>query len=71
MQLQANVLQIGNYVTLWTCIRKLHGSNLADDTDYSKCSTVFPSPSRQLLGLLRLLGYDHFLPNPFQFIIHQ
>jgi hypothetical protein len=32
---------------------------------------ILISPYRQLLGSAPRLGYDRFLPNPFQFIIHQ
>jgi hypothetical protein len=31
---------------------------------------VFLSPSRWMLGIIPRLGYDNFLPNPFQFISH-
>ena len=55
-------------MTLWTCIRKVHGSNLADNTGYIKCSTVFLSPSRHLPGLLRLI---RLRPLPFKpFPVH-
>jgi hypothetical protein len=44
------------------------GSNLGRGTGCRDCG--FPESMQANAGIFYLLGHGHFLPNPFQFIIH-
>jgi hypothetical protein len=45
-------------------------SRPGDRLSWLRYFVVFLSSSKQMQGSTSKLGYDHFLPHPFQFIIH-
>jgi hypothetical protein len=51
---------------LYTCIRKLLGSNLARVTDHPEVFSGFLQAIRVNVGTVDRFGHDRFLPNPFQ-----
>jgi hypothetical protein len=54
---------------LLTCTRRVLGSNFGQDTGSAENFGGFPYSLQANSGLVHCLGY-HFLPDPFQFVIH-
>jgi hypothetical protein len=46
-------------------------SNLSPTVDYDELLCGFIQSFQTNVGLITLLGYHHFVPNPFKFIIYQ
>jgi hypothetical protein len=59
------------WLTLLLRIREVQGSNLVPETVYhDRVSWLSSVPPGKFQEFSLKLGYDRFLPNPFQFIIH-
>jgi hypothetical protein len=53
----------------WTYVLEVLVSNLYQDTCYRESRLLGFSQSLHVnIGMVHRLGYDRFLPNPFQFI---
>jgi hypothetical protein len=61
--------QAGLELTIYTRIREALYSNLGGNIAYPHWG--FPQFHQTNSGILRLLGHDYVLQNPFQFIIHR
>jgi hypothetical protein len=61
-----------NWLTLLLPIQKLQGSNLGPETSYPDWGFSWYSsvPSGEFRDSTLKLGHDHFLQNPFHFVIH-
>jgi hypothetical protein len=63
--------QVGVAVMLLAPVREMLASNLDRGTGYhGLCFSWFSSSPLANAAILPRLGYYHFLPNPFQLIIH-
>jgi hypothetical protein len=51
------------WLTLLLCTQDVLGSNIGPETGYPKVFRGFPQ-------FIKKNGHDHFIPRPFQFIIH-
>jgi hypothetical protein len=58
-------------ITLWTCIHQVLLSNLGRDTGSTEFFPGFPYSFYASTRTVPRLCKEHFLPNPFQYIIHQ
>jgi hypothetical protein len=66
---QGIIRKAGVVVTLQNYIREVLASNVGWDTGYSDwVSNSFPQTLQTTSRIIQGLGYDSFLPNPFQFI---
>jgi hypothetical protein len=59
------------WLALLLRIREVPGSNLSPVTGYPDLGFCgFPQSLQANAGIDLKLGHDHFLPHPFQFIVH-
>lgn len=60
--------RVSIYITLFTSIRDVFGSNFGRGTQWLGIIRSFPQSLQENYKLIPWLGNDRFLPNPFQFI---
>jgi hypothetical protein len=58
------------WFALLLCIQDVQSSNLGTETGCPDCSFYFTQSLQANFVIVPKLGHDHFLPYPFQFIIH-
>jgi hypothetical protein len=63
--------RVGEFITFYTRIREVLGSNIGLVTDYPAAFVDFSQSLNETSGFVPQLGQESFLRRSFQFVIHQ